>query len=359
MAANKAGGLRRFFQSPAGRALLPAIAIVVVFLTYVYVSTLLAIPAILVFGLALPIWAGLKRPRYLAIAGLVIILLVGPIATAAITEEIRTPVGPVSSFSTTSANGTGPVLVNAQVSPYTGGTSTVFNWSVTVQPQYLPTGSGPLLGVSLYISSCPGATGNNSPFCSAGYSLTNLTHNYTTPPTTTTDLLFSYSIGSVGIWDWQMGAFFKNTSSGNLSYIFLVGDPTYNGIEGPVIGTWTDTFAELLPTVYLNGFLFLGLPYYLVLVLYMFFKSRETRRKDAQRRAAGPPAEESPTSPAADTGSTGPASGTAPARGGPTSSEKTCPHCNAVVYDNETTCWKCGASLTPTGANAPLPSGKN
>ena len=67
MDAKQPGGFKRFLGGPIGRALLPAIAIVVVFATYVYVSTLLAIPAILVFGLAIPIWVGLKRPRDLAI----------------------------------------------------------------------------------------------------------------------------------------------------------------------------------------------------------------------------------------------------------------------------------------------------
>jgi hypothetical protein len=351
--AKQPGGFRRFVQTPAGRALLPAISIAVVFATYVYVSTLLAIPAILVFGLAVPIWAGLKRPRYLALSGLVIILLVGPLATVAITQEIRTPIGPVSSDSTTSANGTGPVLLNAQVSPYNGGTSTSFNWTVTLQPQYAPFGTKGLLGVSLYISSCPGATGNSSPYCNSGYSLTNLTHNYTTPPTTTTELSFNYAIGSVGIWDWQMGAFLRNSTTNNLTYIFLVGDPTYNGIEGPVVGTWSDTFAELLPTVYLNGLLFLGLPFYLILILYMFFKSRETRRKEAQRRAAGPV----PPGGGEATAAAGPPPGSDAPPGpsaAPAAAERTCPNCNAVVYANETTCWKCGATLPAPVGGTPL-----
>jgi hypothetical protein len=355
--AKQPGGFRRFLQSRVGRALLPALAIVVVFATYVYVSTLLAIPAIIVFGLAVPIWAGLKRPRYLAITGLVIILIVGPIATAAITQEIRTPIGPSSSAEMSSVNGTGIVLLNAGVSPYTGGTSTNFNWTVMLQPQYAPSGTrGGMLAVSLYISSCPGATGGNSSYCSSGYTLYNLTHNFTSPLTSPTPFSFRYVIGSVGIWDWQMGAVFRNGTTGNLSYVFLVGDPTYNGIEGPVIGTWSDTFAELVPTVYLNGLLFLGLPFYLVLVLYMFFKSREARRKEAQRRAAGPTPTDSAAGTDAPTGGTSPP-GPAGSPPPPSASEKTCPNCNAVVYENETTCWKCGASLT-AGPATPLPSGK-
>lgn len=356
MQTKQPGGFRRFVQTPAGRALLPAIAILVVFGTYVYVSTLLAIPAILVFGLAVPIWSGLKRPRYLALSGLVVILLVAPIATAAITQEIRTPIGPISSFSTTSVNGTGPVLLNAQVNPYNGGTSTNFSWTVTLQPQFAPNGTRGVLGVSLYISSCPGATGNNSPYCSGGYTLHNLTHNFTKPPTSTTSLTFDFTIGGVGIWDWQMAAFLRNASGGHLLYLFLAGDPTYNGIEGPVVGTWTDTYSELLPTVYFNTLLLLALPYFLVLVLYMFFKRRETQKKDALRRAAGPtPADLAPSSRSA------PAPGGSPPATSPSSApssgakERACPNCNAVVYENEATCWKCGATLS-TGESTPLPS---
>lgn len=351
MEAKKPNLFRRFCQTPYGRAALPAIAIVIVFGTYVYVSTLLAIPVILLFGLAVPIWGGLKSPRYLAISGLVIILIVGPLASVAITQEIRTPTPPASSLTTTSVNGTGPVLLNAQVSPYTGGTSTNFTWTVTLQPQYAPNTTRGLLGVSLYISSCPGATGNNSPYCSPGYTLLNLTQNFTTPPTTTTSLSFQYTIGSDGIWDWQMGAFLRNaTPGGNWTWIFLLGDPTYNGIEGPVIGTWTDTFAELLPTIYLNGLLFLGLPFYLVLVLYMFFKRREAQRKEAQRRAAAPPAAEAAPAVTLPPGSP-PPPGPAAA---PAVQEKACPNCNAVVYENETTCWKCGTSLAGTPSSTPL-----
>jgi len=357
----KAGRFRRFLQTPAGRALIPAISIAVVFATYVYVSTLLAIPAILVFSLAVPIWGGLKRPRYLALSGLVVILLVAPIASAAITQEIRTPVGPISSPSVATPNGTGSLLENAQVSPYTGGTGTVFNWSVTVDPTYAPYNTAGLLGISLYISSCPGATGNSSPYCSSGYSLINITDNFTgphaQPPTSAGLVYFTYVIGGVGIWNWQMGAFLKNATVGNLTWVFLAGDPTYNGIEGPVIGTWVDTFSELLPTVYLNGLLLLALPFFIVLLLYMFFKSREAKKKDAERRAAGsvPP----PDAPAA-TGPAPPGAGPPPASAPAAAvQERTCPNCGAVVYPNETTCWKCGASLSSAATSgAPLPSSR-
>ena len=360
MQSKQPGAFRRFVQSPVGRALIPLIAILVVFATYVYVSTLLAIPAILVFGLALPIWGGLKRPRYLALTGLAIILIVAPLSTVAITQEIRTPVGFVSSASTPSinaTNGTGPVLLNAQVTPYTGGSSTVFNWTVTVQPQYVP-GPGGLLGLSLFISTCPGAIVDNSSLCSPGYPFFNVTQNFTGADQTTSHAVsFNFQIGGVGIWEWQMGAFYRNATAGNQSYIYLVGDPTFDGIEGPVVGTWVDTFSELLPTVYLNGLLLLALPFYIVLLLYVYFKRRESRKQETARRAAGPtPTDAPPTS-----GPPGPGAppAAAPVAVTPSAAEKTCPNCKAVVYANEAVCWKCGASLSSGSNSTPLPSSKS
>jgi len=353
---------RRFVQSRPGRALIPLIAVAVVFATYVYVSTLLAIPAILVFGLAIPIWGGLKRPRYLALTGLVVVLLVAPIATVAITQEIRTPVAPSSSITTTSstaANGSGPVLLNAQVTPYTGDTSTLYNWSLTLQPQYLPAPGG-VLGISLYLSTCPGATSGNDTVCAAGYPFYNYTHNFTPALTTKTPYAFTQTISTAGIYDWQMCVFFRNATSGNLSYLFLVGDPTYNGIEGPVVGSWFDTFSELLPTVYLNGLLLLALPFFFVLLLYVYFKRREIRKQDQARRIAGPPPPDGGTGTAPGPPGTLPPSPPAAGAAAATSGveERACPNCGAVVYANETTCWKCGTSLSGGGAGAPLPSSK-
>jgi hypothetical protein len=353
------GGFRRFLQSSAGKALLIAATILLVFASFVYVQTLIAIPVFLLFGLAVPIWAGLKAPKFLALSGLVVILLVAPIANAAITQEIMTPLpDATSSTGLPFSSGSSPVLQNAAVTPYVGGTSTNFTWQVTVYPQYLPYPNSTLQWITLYISSCPGATGNSSPNCSPGYSLWALNDSLN-GTTTTTTVTFHYTIGSQGIWDWQMELAYVNGTKGNLTYQLLVGDATYNGLEGPVVGTFSTVFVSLLPTLYLDVLLFLGLPFYVVLLLYMVFKSRERRKQDAQRRAAGPtPSDEAGSAP----GSSGslPPTGVVPAvptSAAPVSTEGACPNCGAVVYANETTCWKCGAAIKapPTGS-APLPS---
>jgi hypothetical protein len=353
----KASRLRDFVQHPLGKVLLIALAIVVVFATYVYVDTLLAIPAMLLFGLAIPIWLGLKRARYLAIAGLVIILIAAPISTLPITQDIRTPI-PAASSASGIPGTTAPLLQNASVSPYTGTASTNFTWTVTVVPAGLPSGnSSEPVNLSLYISTCPGATSTSPPtWCSAGYPFTQETHTFTGNLTAPTTVTFHFQIGSDGIWDWQMGIYTRNSTTGKPFFQTLVGDPTYNGLEGPVVGDFAATYGTVLPTIYFNDALFLGGPFYVLLLFYMLFKNRERKRKEAAARAAGPmlPADESP----GGGGTLPPALSKRPPAGppsGPAVPERTCPNCNAVVYENETTCWKCGANLTG-GTGAALPS---
>lgn len=338
---------RSFLLSPPGKALLLALAVLATFASLAYVYTLVAIPAILLFGLAVPIWAGLKAPRYLALTGLVIILLVAPLWNVVVTQEIMTPVGPSSSSSTLPEGNGGAVLQNAVVNPYVGGTSENFTWSVTIFPQYLPGNNSSVLWLTLYVSSCPGATGPSDPSCSQPYPF------WTVNPatnvsgiTTETNSTVNFLIGSVGIWDWQMSLAYHNGSraAGNVSYVFLVGDPTYNGIEGPVVGSFATTYEALLLTLYIEDLLFLGLPFYLVLLVYMILKRRERTKADDAKRAAAPPSDSSagPTLPSAKSGSaTGSSSASAP----PTPKEGACPSCGAVVYAGEKTCWKCGATL--------------
>ena len=352
---------RRFVPTPAGRATLVALAILLVFATYVYVSALIAIPAMLLFGLAIPIWGGLKRGRYLAISGLVILLLVTPISTVVITQDIRSPVSPVSSLTTISGTSGHALLVNASVSPYTGTTTTNFTWQVTVDPTGIPQGNSSPVWLELYLSTCPGATNGSAlpSWCSAGAPFTVLNYTFSGNLTAAKTIEFHHTIGSNGIWDWQMGVYTRNATTGALFYQNLVGDPSYNAIEGPVVGDFGTTYFALLPTLYLDTFLFLGAPFYIVLLLYLFFKMRERRRKEAARRSADalPPAGAPSRDPAR--GPRPPPSGGKTTEGSadaapPTAKESTCPNCSAVVYENETTCWKCGASL---GSSAPLPSG--
>jgi hypothetical protein len=356
------GRFRRFLPTPAGRILLILLAILAVFATYAYITAVLAIPTILLFGLAVPIWGGLKRPRFLALVGLVVIVAVAPLATVVFTQEVFVPVGVADSSTDLSESNGYAVLQNASVHPYTGTTDTVFTWTVTVFPANVPRGNETPYELDLYVSTCPGATGNNSPNCAQPYSF-NVLDNRTLPGANETpiagalpyNVTFSYRIGSTGIWAWQMGLFTLNSTTKNPSFQELVGDPTYNGIEGPVVGSFTTIYSELLLTIYFQDLLFLGAPFYFVLLIYMLFKNRERRKKEAQQRAPGPVP---PVTAPGGTTSAPPAKGTplpssrtlsgsaaGPPAAAPAGQELNCPKCNAVVYAGERTCWKCGAPL--------------
>jgi hypothetical protein len=362
------GGFRRFLQTAPGKALLIAITILVTFASFVYVDTLIAIPAFLLFGLAIPIWVGLKSPRYLAISGLVVVLLVAPIANAVITQEVLTPLGTSASDNVLPYGNGGSVMQGAIVSPYTGSTSTNFTWTVDVYPQYLPGGSHSYLDyLELFVSTCPGATTPNSPSCSTPYPFHVL--NQTLPATNATNttlipVTFHFVIGSENIWEWQMTLAFVNGTSNATNFIPLVGDPTYNGIEGPVVGTYSSVYAALIGTLYIDDLLFLGLPFYIVLLVYLVFKSfqrrRQQRSQDMSRHAAemssggsASPAAPSGPGPGSSTSSPAASSGAS----APVATEGACPKCGAVVYANETTCWKCGAPLEHSSSGSPLPSG--
>ncbi len=376
MAQQKSGGLRRFLTTRVGKALLVALTILVVFACLAYAGSdgeLIAIPAFLIFGLGIPIWAGLKRPRFLALSGLVVLLITAPLATAVLTQELYAPEPPaVSCSSSSSASycsgyvGTNAILQNASVAPYSGSTSTNFTWSLTVFPRYVPPGNSTVWNLSLYISSCPGATSTSPPsWCSAGYPFTQITQTLNLSNTSgPVSVVFHDVIGENGIWDWQMGLYTLNGSTHKPFYQNLVGDPLYNGIEGPVIGDFSTTYSSIVGGFYFEVFLFLGGPFYLVLLVYLLFKNRERRRQDSQRRAAGPvpPTGSPPGTAAGGSGApalpaSGPPSPGAPPVAAP-ASERACPNCNAVVYPNETKCWKCGADLTSGSSAAPLPTGK-
>src|ERR1700686_1046044 len=153
------GGVKAFVATPLGRAVLIAIAIVTLAGSFVYLGPLLAIATLLLFGLAIPIYAGWKRPRQLALAGLVILLVAAPLTTLLVTEQVRTPApGPSSSNLPPFGYG-GSVLQNAHVSPYTGAAGRSYQFSVDLHPNYAAPGTNGLVWVVVYISNCPGATG--------------------------------------------------------------------------------------------------------------------------------------------------------------------------------------------------------
>jgi len=352
------GSLRGFVQRPVGRVLLLAFAILVTFATYVELSTLLAIPVILLVGLAVPIWLGIKRLRTLAIFGLVILLLVAPLITVVVTQDIRSPAPPVSSPILPGTNGS--IMEGASVSPYLGSASTNFTWTVTVYPAFTPKNNSTPVWINLYVSTCPGATSNSDPNCGSGYPFWILNHTFNRTLTTPTTVTFQFTMGSDSIWTWQMGLYLLNlsakpgTNESPFTYVLLAGDPVYNGLEGPVTGDYVSTYSQLILTVYLNDLIYLGIPYFVILLVYSYITRRKATRADTARRAAGPTpadADGGPGRPSTD--SPGSVKRPPPAARRP---EMNCPNCGAVVYANETTCWKCGTAITNPPAGAPLAS---
>ncbi len=361
MAAQLTGGFRGFVQKPLGKVALVAISFLATAAAFIYVTPILGIPVFLVAGLALPILSGVKRPRFLALSGLVVLLVLAPVANVYFTDQLLAPVPAASSSPAAPDGNGGSVLQNATLSPFTGGAGTNFTWTVMVDPNYLASGLTSTNwsndSVRLYLSTCPGATNATASYCASGYPFVILYYNFTAPPTSPTPITFHYVVRSNGIWAWQMGLHVQNRTTSSYSDIFLVGDPTWNGIEGPVVGGFSTVYVALITDIFFTVFLYLGLPFYFLLLIYMVLKNRERRRKEALQRAprAVPPSSEatggtggtSPATPLEGGNPVGPADGNGRAEGqGPlASSEKACPSCGAVVYPSETKCWKCGATL--------------
>ena len=358
-------GFRQFVGTPLGRALYIAFAIALTFAVFAYVSVVFAIPALLLVGLGLPLWLGLRRLRFIALLGLVVILLATPLVSVVYTQQILVPLAPAASPTDLPGGGGGALLQNAFVSPYAGGRSTNFTWNVTIVPQYTPKGNESPYQLTLYVSTCPGATGTGDPNCQSGYPFFALNQSLPANLTANRTVQFHFTFPDLGIWSWQMGAFLRNSTSPathNASFILLVGDPTYDDLEGPVVGNFASTWEQLLPTVYLDSFVYLGIPFYVVLVIYMWWSRSRARRGSAQERAPGPVPSEGAAA-AGDALPAGfppmePSARTAPVdRSAPRRTELPCPHCGAVVYPNETKCWKCGAALPGSGSS--LPSGSS
>ena len=151
----RGGGFRAFVATPWGRIVLIAIATVVLFGSLAYLGVIIAIPAFLIFGLAIPILAKVKRPRYLATIGIVALLIATPAFTVFYTQELRTPTAPGSSDPSLPNGNGNSVLQNAQVSPFLGNGGESYNFTVTVYPQFIPPGNGTPQWLNVWVSTCP------------------------------------------------------------------------------------------------------------------------------------------------------------------------------------------------------------
>jgi hypothetical protein len=359
----RGAGLRGFAGSRYGKIALLGLALVTLALSFYYLGPYFAIPTFLLFGLGIPIYLGWKSPRQLAVMGLVVLLAAGPLINWGLTSQAMLPSGVASSASDSlnSSNGQ-PVLANASVSPYNAAGGTSFVFSVDMFPGRLPANTTPY-SLELFVSTCPGATGNSSPFCGTGYPFYPVNQSVVNTTGSPAHLDFHLALPGPNIWWWQMGLLAKtakfnvSTNSTAISYqwIFLSVSNAYGAVQGPVTGTWFSTYELLLPQTILDVFFYPGLVFYVGLLVYVWLKNREMRKKAARAGAGSgtiPPTSGNPP-PLSPLGL--PPGGTPSASGAGTRTEAACPNCGAVVYPNETNCWKCGAKL-PTAPGTPLSS---
>jgi hypothetical protein len=343
-------GWKGFATRPLGQIVLLAIAILVVGAGAIFLGWFIGIFLILLFGLVLPIYLGLKVPNRLAILGILILLLAAPVGAVLYADVTFQPPGAAQSYGEQS----GYVLQNAKAMPYSGGAGQNYSFVVTVYPEYRYPNTT-LANLTLFISTCPNAiAANDSLDCATPYPSYNLTQSIA-GLSNTTSYTFHQRLPGENIYWWIMWATFvyaSNHTECRTNCIFLASGSSFTDIEGPITTSFLGVVGIVLPAIYLDILLYPGIAFFGALVFYAWFKARERRRKAAQ--AVGlPPSGGSPST-GGTVGGTG--------AGGPagTGTESRCPKCNAVVYaPPETQCWKCGAPLTPgaTPSSAPLPSG--
>ncbi len=342
---------KTFVSRPLGRIILAVVATATLVGSFLYLGPLIAIPTLLFFGLAIPIYLGWKRPRQLAIMGLAVLLVAAPLGSLWEAQIIRAPSPTANSDPALPWGNGGSVLQGASVSPFAGDAGGGYNFSVAVHPEFVPANTSGLLWVVLFVTTCPGATGNSSPSCSSGYPF--YTQNESLAPNLTAPFTASFvqTLPGANLWWFQFATAYRSGPSHNVTWIFLDPANGYGAVQGPVSGDYFSTVGLIVPNFYLVMFLYPGVVFFIALLVYYVFKRREAARK--ARAGAAP---EGPIPPPGGEPAP-PGATTAPARA--TAEERRCPNCQAVVYPNETSCWKCGASLTaPAAETAPLPGGK-
>jgi hypothetical protein len=346
------GGFRTFGTTWIGRIVLVLIGIFAVAGALFYLGALVTILAMLVCGAFLPIYLGWKSTRQLALAGLVILLASAPVFSVAYASQLRVP-SPSEGSNPSAPYGNGQAVVqNATVTPYTGAAGGTYTFSASIEPQNLPPRST-LHYLLLIVTDCPDATGNRSPACPAGYPFYEQNHSFSATPAAPTTVSFQQRLSGVDVWWWTFDLAFNNSTSKNLTQDWLYSQGTYDFPEGPVSGSFGQTFAFILPASYEVILVYPGLVFFVALLIYAVLKRRQATR-GAGAPTAGTPGAPPGTPPTAPPGAPGAPPSNAAAN------ERRCPNCQAVVYPNESSCWKCGKSLAPPqpATAQPLSSGK-
>ncbi|HTT26209.1 MAG TPA: hypothetical protein VMH90_04515 [Thermoplasmata archaeon] len=329
----RGAGVKGFVATPAGKVGLTALAVGAIYAGFIYLGVLIAIASFVFVMLLLPLYFGWSNTRQLAVAGFAALVIAAPLVSAGYTQELRTPVGPVDS----PVDGNGSVLTHAESVPFTGDAGTTFEFRVTINPQFLPKGAQGPEYLLVFLSTCYGAvTANDSSCGGSGYPFWELNHTFATPLVNATTVQVSQRLNESNLWSWNMAFVYRNAT--NATQWAWIGGSEFFSIQGPISGSFGDTYLLVLPTFYEVVFLYTGSVYFGALVIYLYIKSRQNRRN--------PPPMPGPSVPGG-TGAPGAPPGTTPRI------ERSCPKCGAVVYPEESACWKCGAPLTATAT--PLP----
>ncbi|HEV2316346.1 MAG TPA: hypothetical protein VGV89_02060 [Thermoplasmata archaeon] len=344
-------GFRGLATKPLGRIIAIVSAIVAVALATTYnLGAIVVIAVLLLFGLAMPIYMGWKRPRGLALAGLVILLVAAPI-TAVLTTQltISSPPGPVNSFGEYG----GDVLQGAAIDHYHADSAQDFHFTVLVDPQYLGSNTS-LLNLTLFVTPCADAVdqAQASSVCSTGLSYYQQVYSFNGTPATSVSVTFTQHISGPNIWYWMIYATTSNTSNKTnpIQDIYLNSQNPYTtDIQGPIVGSFLGILGIVIIPAYLDVIIYPGLAFYGALAFYAWFKAREARKK-AEWGQRPPPTSSGASAPSPQ-GSPSSSTSATPAA---TPRERHCPKCGAVVYANESQCWKCGTALT--GSEQPLES---
>ena len=333
--------IKAFAATPPGYVVFLAIIVLVVAASLVYLGTIFGAITLLIFAFGIPVYLGWGRSlRHFLLIALVVSLLIPPISSVLLTNELVTPspayVSPDNA------------LQNAVVTPFQA-TSTSFNFSVEVNPSHLPTAYH-LTQVFLWVTNCPSDSNSSRGQCGGSDFFQNLT--YTVPSsrqnlTTNYPVSFVESLPGGQIFYFEFWTWGRNTTT-NSTYSSSCTGPPGQGIcgyaEGPVTGSYGTIYQLVLVEVYLL-MAEIGILLVVAILFYRFLKGREKRRNDlAKAQAEDQQAVAAPVAkPLKSSSSTG---GEAP-------SGTKCPQCGATVEPGEAFCWKCGRDLGPGTGSPP------
>lgn len=327
--------IKAFAGTLPGYAVFLAIIVLVVAASLVYLGTIFGAITLLIFAFGVPVYLGWGRSlKHFLLIALVVSLLIPPISSVLLTNELVTP----SPAYVSPDN----VLQHAVVSPFQA-TSGKFNFSVDVNHSSLPKNYR-LTQVFLWVTNCPsdsnstrGQCGGNDFFQNLTYALTPSEQNLTgTYPVSFLETLPGGQIFYFEFWTWGI-----NTTT-NSAYSSSCTGPPGQGIcgyaEGPVTGSYGTIYALVLVEVYLL-MAEIGILLVVAILFYRFLKGREKRRNEMARAQAEDRRE-----------------GASPAvKPLKSSTSKTleaggnkCPQCGAAVEPGEAFCWKCGKDLPST-----------